>query len=120
LAGDEPAVSSRRRDNQIVTRRVTEVHENPRVFDGADATGAMRADLEALLVDVRAGALSLGAFVERLDSIQARFLSEERRASAHVAERRDEAIEAFMALIGDLEKHHQVERLARALGLDSW
>ena len=90
------------------------------MLDGVDATGAMRDELTALLADVRVGAFSLGAFVEGLDAIQTRFLSEAQRASAQVVQQRDEAIEAFIALVGDLEKHHQVERLARVLGLDPW
>lgn len=78
----------------------------------------MLPDLRALLDDVRAGGLSADEFRERLTRIHEKHPVDEALSRRLESERR-QAFRAFDALTREApSRHHELERLAEALGVD--
>jgi hypothetical protein len=77
----------------------------------------MRQQLAALLSDVSAGELSFADFDERLTEIHIRCLGDEANAAANELTRL-RALRAFEGLTREApSRHHELERLAEALGI---
>lgn len=79
----------------------------------------MGRELNDLLATARTGELEPAEFARRLESLHARFLGADADAPATVKARQD-AVEAYEHLIEetDLDGHHHLEALARALGVE--
>jgi hypothetical protein len=78
-----------------------------------------RADLAALLRDVRAGELTSADFYERLSDIHGRHLGDDANSAANEMSR-IRALRAFEGLTREApSRHHELERLADALGIST-
>jgi hypothetical protein len=78
---------------------------------------AMERELGSFLDVVRRGKLTPVAFVEQLEAIHGRFLGDELNSDEPVKARLD-ALAAYEELLSDIDRHHQIELLAQALGVD--
>jgi hypothetical protein len=77
----------------------------------------MQAELGELLSVARAGELAPTDFLERLESIHARYLGDEALAPEFVS-RRGQALAAYDEVRLGVDRHHQLELLAQALGVE--
>jgi hypothetical protein len=77
----------------------------------------MRPDLTALLGDASAGELTSSDFYERLTDIHLRHLGDDTNSAANQMSRA-RALRAFEGLTREApSRHHELERLADALGI---
>jgi len=77
----------------------------------------MQRQLADLLTSVRGGELTPSDFTVRLESLHARFLGEAAN-TPDMVERRRVASKAYDDLTLGIDRHHDLERLAEALGID--
>jgi hypothetical protein len=77
----------------------------------------MRRELGELLASARSGELPASVFAARLVSLHGRFLGEDANTPGMV-ERRRVASVAYDDLTSGTDRHHDLERLAQALGVD--
>jgi len=77
----------------------------------------MHDELNALFWDARNESLTPSEFRERLEALHQRYFGVE-ADSRELVTRRLEAGAAYDEFRGTLERHHAVERLAHALGLN--
>ncbi len=85
---------------------------------GAPSEAQMGVALCELLDVAHDGALSPAVFAERLDSIHARYLGPDANSRAAIEARR-KAVAAYDKLTSGRDRHHQLELIADALGIDS-
>ncbi len=78
---------------------------------------ARRRELGDLLALARNGELDPSEFTALLESLDARFLGDDADAPALV-QRRRAASAAYGELVAGMDRHHQLELLAKALGVD--
>ena len=78
----------------------------------------MRRELVDLFVLARDGELARSDFHDRLKSLHARFLGADADAPDMVGRRRV-ASKAYDDLSSGTDRHHDLERLAQALGIDA-
>jgi hypothetical protein len=88
----------------------------PGEYEGDDRRPAMQAELIALLAAAQAGDLTAEQFGERLELIHARHLGGDIDAPQFVSGRRD-ALAAYDEFTSGRDRHHQLELVIRALGL---
>ena len=84
----------------------------------AESEAQMRVELGELLDVAHDGALSPTVFAERLESIHARYLGPDANSPAAIEARR-RAVAAYDKLTSGRDRHHQLELIATALGIDS-
>jgi len=77
----------------------------------------MRGELGALLASVRDGELEPSTFEARLELLHARFVGKDASTRGMVERRRVAAV-AYDDLTSGTDRHHDLERLAQALGVD--
>lgn len=77
----------------------------------------LRRELGELFAAVRVGEVSVPDFAERLESLHARFLGKDAEA-LEMVERRKLAIKAYEHLTAGIERHHNLELIAEALGIN--
>lgn len=80
--------------------------------------GRMRRELADLFASARSGELTRADFAARLESLHQRFLGED-AATPNMVEQRRAASKAYDDLTLGTDRHHNLERLAEALGIDS-
>jgi hypothetical protein len=78
---------------------------------------AMQRELADLLTLVRNGQVDPSDFTARLEALHARFLGDDANAP-EIVERRRAASAAYDELTAGTDRHHQLELLAKALGVD--
>jgi len=83
----------------------------------ANVNEQMQHDLREILGKAQAGAITSAAFRDALESIYRRHLGEDADLPGNIEARR-EAGELYDDRIGTIERHHQLERVGRALGLE--
>lgn len=76
----------------------------------------MQRELGDLLASARTGGLAGSDFTARLESLHARFLGEDANTPEMVEHRRA-ASKAYDDLTAGTDRHHDLERLAQALGI---
>ena len=84
----------------------------------AESEAQMRVELGELLDVAHDGVLSPTVFAERLDSIHTRHLGTDANSPAAMEARR-KAVAAYDKLTSGRDRHHQLELIANALGIDS-
>jgi hypothetical protein len=113
------------RRHQMFTPRQPARDENPGPMTPAASNGAprddlpdqMRADLTALLGEATAGELSSAGFRDRLAQIHTRYLGDNADTAANRT-RRSKALRAFERLRREApSRHHELELIADALGI---
>jgi len=77
----------------------------------------VHAELNALLEAARGRELTVAELRDRLNEIHRRYLGDAADAPDWV-ERRREAVAAYDDFSQTIERHHAIERLAKALGVD--
>ncbi len=92
--------------------------ENGGASRGVESDVQMRVELGELLDVAHDGTLSPTVFAERLDSIHARYLGPDASSPAAIETRR-KALTAYDKLTSGRDRHHQLELIANALGIDS-
>jgi hypothetical protein len=78
----------------------------------------MQRDLRDLLEAVKAGAHTPESFAARLEAIHRAHLGAEADDPTYVEVRR-KAMKRYLKIPETIEHHHQLERLAKALGVES-
>jgi hypothetical protein len=83
----------------------------------ANVNEQMQHDLREVLDEAHSGAMTSAAFRDALESIYRRHLGEDAELPGNIEARR-EASELYDDRLGTIERHHQLERVGRALGLE--
>ncbi len=78
----------------------------------------LRLELNDLFASARSGQLERADFVARLQSLHAHFLGEEASGPKMMEQRRN-AAKAYDHFLSGTDRHHDLERLAQALGVDA-
>jgi len=77
----------------------------------------MQHELREMLEDAYANEMPSAAFRDRLELIHRRYLGEDADLPRYIESRR-EAGELYDDRLGTIERHHQLELVGRALGLE--
>ena len=78
----------------------------------------MQQELRAFLDVVRDGQLTPATFLQQLEAIHGRFLGNDFNSVEH-AKARQHALAAYDEFTGGIDRHHEIEQIAHALGIDS-
>ncbi len=95
---------------------VTEFEPGTGAADHGSENAELERELTELLETARTAELTPADFLARLESIHARHLGSEAN-SPELVDRRLEALAAYDEITLGLDRHHELERLARALGI---
>ena len=77
----------------------------------------MQRELRQILAEAQTGDMSSAAFRDGLESIHRRYLGADADLPANARSRR-RASELYDDRLGTIERHHQLERVGRALGVE--